>query len=484
VQIAIIAVAFILTCGAIAKDWRGNGRYDTGFGGDFAPFYCSGAVMLAHGDPYSSRDLASCGGRRGYALAYVPPTQRFEPAPLPGYDVSLFALFALLPYRVAALLWFAVSALVLLAGVAAMSAITRAPPIVAYASIAVLGAFYDLDWGQLPPIAIGAVAVAGWCVEQRRYWSAGFVAALSLIEPNIGVPAVLAICIWLPQARLATLAATAFLAICTLPAVGTAGDALYIQRIVPLQADAEAPNAIQYSATWILHVLGMNDSLALRVGSWQYLAMVALGCAIAPRVARFSGSPAAIVYLPPALAVIGGPYVHIFQMLAVVPILLLLAERTVGRLRPAFWLALVLVALSWKWNVLRPFFVLPALAVCVMTWEAMRPHPGGLRVVAMVCAVALVAIVNVGIYHAPNRLFRAAESAQAYERRIGDARELSPAIAGVNTRANVVTAESTLRMLAQKVPTSFGLLIFLGAVMAIALTPSGGRSARPEPQGL
>lgn len=79
---------------------------------------------------------------------------------------------------------------------------------------------------------------------------------------------------------------------------------------MPLHIRAEVPMVNQYSLTWLLAAVGVPVEVAVKAGSLSYLIMIAVGLWLAPRVARAVESDAAIVLVPVACAMLGGPFIH------------------------------------------------------------------------------------------------------------------------------------------------------------------------------
>ena len=73
--------------------------------GDFRAFYCAGAAVAQHANPYLEEPLRSCEQNAGPPAepAFLRPVAL--PAPLPPYALALFVPFARLPFPAAALLY-------------------------------------------------------------------------------------------------------------------------------------------------------------------------------------------------------------------------------------------------------------------------------------------------------------------------------------------------------------------------------------------
>nr|MDQ6925711.1 glycosyltransferase 87 family protein [Candidatus Eremiobacteraeota bacterium] len=73
--------------------------------GDFRAFYCAGAVIAQHANPYLEEPLRGCERDAGPPAepAFLRPVAL--PAPLPPFALALFVPFGLLPFPVAAVLY-------------------------------------------------------------------------------------------------------------------------------------------------------------------------------------------------------------------------------------------------------------------------------------------------------------------------------------------------------------------------------------------
>jgi hypothetical protein len=121
----------------VVQSWKGpadpNLQY-ANLARDFKAFYCAGATMNAHGNPYLEAPFQRCGVPENQPLpGFV--RSGVWPAPLPPYDVALFRLFALLPYHVAALLWLLLSLVALSFAVIAISEMSGVAPLGVFAAL-------------------------------------------------------------------------------------------------------------------------------------------------------------------------------------------------------------------------------------------------------------------------------------------------------------------------------------------------------------
>ncbi len=73
----------------------------------------------------------------------------------------------------------------------------------------------------------------------------------------------------------------------------------------------------------------------------------ALGVVLGRRAANTHSAPELLIFVPAAAGLLGGVFVHDYQMLAAVPAALTLACKTEGRVRTAAWAALMLLVPTW-----------------------------------------------------------------------------------------------------------------------------------------
>jgi len=436
---------------------------------DFLAFYCAGRVSNAGADPYRTEPLAACERETQTAL-HAARADRFttvDPAPLPQTTLLAFRVFATLPYPLAARLF---AVLVLLAAAVSVLALARsvALPWWAIAAALALGDFgLNAIFGQLPPFGIAAVALTGWALVTKRPLLAGAIVPVALIQPNIGLAAVLSVLLWVPRARVPALAgAVAFLVLGWI----TGGPALtleYARHVIPAQALAEATSENQLSLTWLLWFFGTPETLAVRIGAVQGVVVVAASVAIAGRLAATLDNPAAIVFAPAAATVVLGEYVHANQFAYAVPLALLLAA-TPGRPSRLAWLALLLFTLPFYREA--GFVVLTGVAlIAVAARFAARAERGYARA----CATAIVvwAVAVLGLASLPTRPTHAPSDVASYLATGADVSFASSRM-GADGRRNHDFEASSVRELATKVPPWIGLVLLL---VITARTARGSR---------
>jgi len=309
---------------------------------DTVVWYCAGEAVNERADPYRVEPLRSCEIRHDPSRKYP----WVEPAPLPGYALAAFGLMARLPFSVARTLWFYVLVAAVFGTAVMLGRLARIPTLLALLCLAMVDGFMNLSFGELPPLVVAALVASAAFGASRRFAGAAICAAVATIEPHVGIPACLSMLLWWPKTRRSLVACGCVLAIVSIAAIGVSANLEYFRTLLPLHAAAEIAAQDQYSLTRVLHVLGFSDKAALSAGTASYLGMTVVGVAIARRVAAFVGSDSLIVLLPPAVALLGGVFVHDLQMAAAIPAALMLASRR----GPAPLPAVALVALVFSWN--------------------------------------------------------------------------------------------------------------------------------------
>jgi len=483
-SIAVQYVVVLLFVGIIAlqvvHSWRARddaGRYAS-MSRDFADFYCAGATRNAGQNPYLSKPFDTCGTKSSrYRPVYVDAHR--APAPIPGYDVALFRALAMLPFSAAASVWLVISIGALLTVVVVGARLSGLPPAIVFASLALPCFRITLEWGQLVPVAMGSLALAAYCVQTRRYTLAGIAVAATLIEPHLGLPACLAMFVWLPRTRIAVAGAGALLALVSLGTLGVSANFEYFREIVPLQIAAEAPASNQMSLTWILYWMGVSQTLAIKLGVFSYYVAVAAGVWLAGRCARAAKAPELIVLVPPAIAVIGGPFIHSVQTgVAILPALYFAGR--VPRYAGYAWAAIVSFGLEWyslnyftsPWSLVR----LESIAILIVVAAyALRSRPLAARAAATSAAVVLYIVLSTALLHVPMLGVRMADPPAQYEASIGDRIRYSVGEWGVSVRQRPATNVSSTRTFFVKLPFWLGLGFLTVAIVRTSRRRDLGR---------
>ena len=313
---------------------------------DFPDFYCAGLALDRGADPYRYEPLHRCEHAVNVGSAYRKDPQRVIPAPLPPYDFPPFMLAARLSFPIARIIGALAIAAALLAATLGLG-LVAVPLDVAALALVLPAGYVLLNAGQVVPFALAALIFCGVALARRRDRLAGMLAALSLIEPHLGLPVCAAVLCWVSRARLSLLTTALVLAGAGAAMVGLSGIAEYVARVLPAQAAAETAYVYQYSLTYLLRTAGLPPAPALAVGDFSYVAMLVLGVWLGRRAAQTLGHAELIAYIPGACSVIGGPYVHMVDLSFAIPATLVLTCTLQGRPRNVAIVALCLLAVPW-----------------------------------------------------------------------------------------------------------------------------------------
>ncbi|MBV9027828.1 MAG: DUF2029 domain-containing protein, partial [Candidatus Eremiobacteraeota bacterium] len=234
------------------------------------------------------------------------------------------------------------------------------------------------------------IALVGCGVALRRgqHVLAGALAAVTLVEPHLGLPVWIATLVWRPRSRVAALISAAALLGVGLAVAGPTAFAEYLSRVLPAQAAAEHSYVYQYSLTYLLATLGVPQSWALLLGDLSYAATLAIGVWASARVALALRRPEMIAFVPGACSVIGGPYVHMVDLAVAIPAALVLAVVLPARTNLAAALALALLAVPWipAW-ITKKLFLAVLGVVTLLLWRlrvAAAPLAMGVGAIALV----------------------------------------------------------------------------------------------------
>lgn len=338
--LALLGIAALRDLGRLGDSLPWHRLYD------FQDFYCAGAALDEHADPYRYEPLHRCEHVVNTSAAYRSDPSRAVPAPLPPYDFPPFMILARLSFPAARAIDAVTVALAIAAAIAGLSFV-RVPLDVAALALVLPAGYLLLDAGQIVPFALLAVVFCGVAIAHRGFAPAGVLSALALIEPHLGLPVFLAVLILVPRARLAALTTAAILTIAAVVVAGTAGIAEYFIRVLPAQAAAETHYVYQYSLTYLLVSLGAPAAAALVLGQLSYFFMLLIGIRLGALLANALGRRELIAFLPAACSVIGGAYVHMVDLAVAIPAVLVLANALHGQRKLVASIAVCLLAVPW-----------------------------------------------------------------------------------------------------------------------------------------
>ncbi|HEY4439271.1 MAG TPA: glycosyltransferase family 87 protein [Candidatus Elarobacter sp.] len=321
-------------------------KHDTYLMGDFRAFYCGGAAVAQHADPYLEEPLHGCERAAG------PPSEPSFmrgialPAPLPPYALALFVPFSFLPFTAAAALFGTLLLIANALAVALYARLTGASSILLNLVFAAISATVTLYIGQPIPLVMLALAAAALLVRRERWWPAALCCTAATIEPHVAAAAFVALFVALPRMRIPLAASAAGAVALGVAAVGPAVALAYVRDVVPAHALANAYEW-QFSLTSVLTSAGVAAPLAIRSGELMLAAMIACGVAIGYRFWKRTGDAAVLVLVPPAFAVFGGVHVHFQQLALAFPAFLYVWVRY-PRVRTLAATGLALAMIPWN----------------------------------------------------------------------------------------------------------------------------------------
>jgi hypothetical protein len=392
----LVAVALLTAAGVIA--WRStSGARNL----DLISLYCGSHLASAGVDPYLLKPLASCeranwGKGTGIVL----------PAPQPGYDFAILALPAKLPFRVFEAPYFAIVLASLLLIAFAIGRLIQETPVVPLAALlpmSLLSASFYGGEKLLPFIAVAGICVSALLLSRKRYLGAAIAAAVAMCEPLVGFPAVLAMLLFVPRSRIATILCLGALAALSIAALGLRTNVEYATAALPIHARSEIAFPAQFGLAWVAHVFGTSDRAAVVIGNLCFVISLIVFLALARRVAFISARPEALVLLPPLAALCGSVYLHFWNFIVAVPAALVLAYCFAGT-RWTRAIALLLIAVPWYvltlWTSKSPFWwVTIASVVICAAYVSRRFLRGSEKIAAFALAAGVITLEIIANVH-------------------------------------------------------------------------------------
>jgi len=438
---------------------------------DLRAFYCAGKAVAAHADPYRAEPLRACEVRAARAAGLTPYERLAVPAPLPGYALAPLAILSFAPLDATEVLYVVLVAAALALTVAVASKLGGFPWPAVAAAFVIGDGLNSVANGQLLPFVVLGLCAAGLALRGRHTALAALCAMAAAIEPHVALPALIALFIGVPAARWMLVAGLAVLAVIAVAALGLGANVEYVARVLPAHAHSELWANSQFSLSTLLARSGANATLASALGELSYAVTCALGIIAGLRFARRFDAPELIVLLPPAFALLGGPFVHLTQMAVAIPALLVLMRR-LPESRPALAVAIVLLALPWQ--DLAENDVPAVVAVCVAVTFAIGRWIWGAPLRTIGVAVFAFAALGASEVALRNALARPAIDATAAIA----AADRTGVLAEATWTAFNATDDTDQRLyLGSHAPTWAGLTIFA----IVALRQSAARAAARRP---
>jgi hypothetical protein len=429
---------------------------------DYRAFYCAGMALRLHANPYHTAVLHTC-EVQATDKRYVERLHGVTlPAPQPAYDLAMFAVLSTLPFALSKALWGAALGIAFFVTVTSLIRLTSLSPPLIFAIVATSLIGASLALGQIIPIYAAAACTAALMAKQGKWGWAGVAAAVSLVEPHLGLPMCLALAFWAPRARFTLLLTSGALVGIALLTAGPAVNLEYLTTVLPLHALSELGSDGQLSLSVIFHGLHASDAVAIGAGTFSYCLMSILGIWLA-RVAsaRFQNA-GFLVAVPAAASVVGGSFLHATDIVAALPLVLLLIA--VSQYRLLFLTAVVLLATPWlaqsPVNEMIPWFLLSAVCAGYAIWAL-----GARSVYASVACAAAIFIALLEGNSAYSRAQQVYLSQSHVTRTVIDEKYPQASWARINTSA---LSTQSLPSWLMRLPTWSGLaLLIAGTGLAI-----------------
>jgi len=382
------------------------------------------------------------------------------------------------------------SIIALSVAVVLISRLSAIPPIAIFAAFAMPLYFTCLEWGQLPPLIVGSLAIAAYCMRKQAYTLAAFACVACAIEPHVGAPVCLATFLWERRCRLPIAVGVCALAVVSIAVLGLATNIEYFQSVLPLQARAEVPAANQFSLTWIAYMFGAPDALAVELGAIDYVLMAVIGVYLARRISCTIDAEEAIPLVPATAVLLGGAFVHLTQI-SIAMVTGIVLSSLVARRSALLWSGvLLLVPVSYDVSLAPHSLHLSRLestvAVAAVAFAAFAKLSTRRRLAVTVAAVVAYFAISYAILHAPDTTIRTPASAAAYERQLGGNAKFAAGKWGMYIRGDASASTATWQVIAAKIPTWLGLMLLLagiatsGGVVSLSAARAGFMRARRQ----
>jgi hypothetical protein len=320
---------------------------------DFRAFYCAAHVTLLGGDPYRTEPLRACEHAAAAAFSLHFPTIFVYLAPLPPYALALLTPLGAVAFPIASTVWFVLGIAALATGVVITSRISGRSILLVAIAFTIAGGFVSIDEGQLAPFITLALCLAAQAIRSEPVRRCGIAwVGLAMLEPHVAIAAVLGVLIEKRARRVVACILCVLLAI-DLFSGGPGRTAEYFFQVLPLHARLELASLVaQFSLTTMLWSFGASKAVAQLLGTIDYLAMIVLGLWVAARLAARFQDRAFLVFVPPTFVLLGGTYIHLFQVLIALP-LAFLALGTMPKRRIVIALAILGLAVPIQYFVRR-----------------------------------------------------------------------------------------------------------------------------------
>lgn len=462
---ALPAVVIAAACALLAWQLVSNGKNGAWLMGDFRAFYCGGAAVLHGVSPYAATPMLHCErAPQPFGLHTTRPGIDL-PAPFPGYVLSIFVPFALLPYPLAAAIWFVLLLIATAAACHLLAQLCARSAIVPFTLLAFAFAVAVIPYGELAPFIIAAMVAGALALRRRFSWPVIGALAVTALLPHVALPVFLALFIYVSAARLSIVMLALFLVALDFTVGGASLAISYFTRVLPNHAASEIGYIMQYSAAWFAQALGASDRWAMLSGDICYAVMIIAGIWLSGQLAQKFRDPAFILLIPPAFAVIGGPFVHYSEITLALPAALLLYSRSSDKIRACAAISIVLIAFPWEFILMQPLLAVPMIAgtVAIAAIVLFSPLQVTLRV-GLAAALFCASLMSLAVIYGPQIVTHAGGM-------------LDPSLAEASWARFISQKTSSAGIVwwVGKAPTWIGLLLFAVSAMVLCVGSYGER---------
>jgi peptidoglycan/LPS O-acetylase OafA/YrhL len=420
---------------------------------DFRAYYCASLTQRVNANPYFTAPLHRCENGTP-APYYRAPARVTVPAPYPPYALAMLAPLTLLPFGLAAVLWWFCLAGAIILAAYAVTRTTAQPALTGWAVVGLSLGLTCFSAGNAMPLAVAAVALAAFYAQRGKLTAAALAATAGMIEPQVALPAVVGLFVGFRSIRITLSSALLVLAAISIASGGFAHNLAYFTTVLPAHALSEVSRDNQYSLSTVIAALGVPDRPAVLAGSVSYLAMLGLGVAVGLALARRYREPAFIPLVPCAFALLGGSFAHTEAIAAAVPAALLLYVRAREH-RGLLFGSLVLLAVPWMYASSVALFLAPFYPVAYLTYVLWRRD----RAIAAAAGLAAGAAIL--------GLFALAGSSSHVVAGLAPHPPIDPRLAEASWRDFVLgNSTNRLSMWLLRLPTWAGLIGFVIAAIA------------------
>jgi hypothetical protein len=334
---------------------------------DFPDFYCAGRALNEGRSPYTYEPLHKCEQRISTLIFVRQNPTLVIPAPQPPYDFLPFMLLARWRFHAALIVYALTITVVMVAAAAGLSPLGVRFDI-ALLGFAIPGIYQEMAAGQVVPLALLFIVLAGVALSFRRDTLAGILTALVFIEPQFGVPVAITVFCYVGRARWTLIATLAIMALVATWIVTPSGLLDYVTHTLPAHSVSETAWPYQYSLTYALHFLEVPAQLAQGLGTLSSVATLAFALWLAPRLVAKLQRREMFAFFPAMCAVLGGPFIHNVEIPAAIPAVLILAVSLRGTLRSAAVIILCFLMLPWMqlWGIKKLFATSVLLGAAVL----------------------------------------------------------------------------------------------------------------------